>query len=84
VPQRCSEDGEWQDQSACTPGQSCASGECRGCQDDGDCRLLGCGCMCGVIGVDQPDPPCDRTEVCVAAPCLNRFALCVEGACFLE
>jgi hypothetical protein len=85
VPQRCSQDGEWQDQSACISGQSCEAGECRGCQDDRDCRLLTCGCSCGVIRTNEPDPPCDRfAELCLVAPCQDRFALCVEGACVLE
>lgn len=86
LPERCDENGTWQAQSACRSGQTCAAGECLPCQDDGACRLYSCGCtICGVLGINEPEPPCDRQdEVCIVAACNGRSAICLEGACFLE
>ncbi|MEM7676597.1 MAG: hypothetical protein AAF449_11400 [Myxococcota bacterium] len=57
------------------------------CIRNNDCRTFSdyCGgCNCEAIGVDDEDPMCGGEKVkCVADPCQNKVARCVEGQCII-
>ncbi|MEO1336017.1 MAG: hypothetical protein AAFV29_10250, partial [Myxococcota bacterium] len=57
------------------------------CIRNDDCRTFSdyCGgCNCEAIGVDDEDPMCSGEKVkCVADPCMNKVARCVEGQCIV-
>lgn len=60
-------------------------GNAGSCATDADCRLVDdyCGgCNCYALGPGETVPQCHDVQVqCFAAPCLNKTAACVNGAC---
>jgi hypothetical protein len=55
------------------------------CATDADCRLFSdycTGCDCRALSTGDPDPTCSGPGVrCLADPCMNRMAICVNGRC---
>ena len=75
VPQRCAEDGSWQDAApACE--QGCTAGACNECRPrDVQCTEDGTGTRtCSVLGRWINDPPCPATtRACLRGLCLVCF-----------
>ena len=74
----CIRGSHWSpEQCMCVPDTSCSS--------DADCRLFSdycTGCDCRALSTDAPDPSCSGPGVqCLADPCLNDVAQCVNGQC---
>lgn len=58
------------------------------CKQDADCRAVSdycTGCDCRALGPKQELPACSGPGVrCLADPCMNRVAVCVQGYCQLK
>lgn len=77
----------------CTPpGGVCTQQVCEPpagrCRTDADCRTFSdycTGCDCRALSVCQKDPVCPGPGVqCFVDPCLNKQAVCRQGACQLR
>ena len=75
------------------PGGSCTQQACVPpsppikCQANADCRAFSdycTGCDCRALASGDADPVCPGPGVlCIADPCTNRIAVCLDGACNL-